>query len=37
MSNISDISAIIKQALDRSPAYDSVCNVLENLQADEVR
>lgn len=30
------VTAIINQALDRSPASESVRNVLGNLQADEV-
>jgi hypothetical protein len=31
-----DINAILKQALDRSPAYGSIKDVLQTLKADEV-
>ncbi len=30
------MDAILKQALDRSPAYESIKDVLENLKANEV-
>ena len=33
---IIDVSAILKQGLDRSPAYESIKDVLQNLNADEV-
>jgi hypothetical protein len=33
---IVDINAILKQALDRSPAYGSIKDVLQNFNADEV-
>ena len=33
---ILDVDAIIKQALDRSPAYESIRNVLDNLNDDQV-
>jgi hypothetical protein len=33
---IVDINAILKQALERSPAYGSIKDVLENLKTDEV-
>ncbi|CAF4719895.1 unnamed protein product, partial [Rotaria socialis] len=31
----SNVNAILKQALDRSPAYGSIKDVLQNLSADE--
>ena len=32
----SDVNAIIRQALDRSAAYENVRNVLQSLRADQV-
>ena len=31
-----DVSAILQQALDQSPAYGSIRNVLESLNSEEV-
>ena len=35
-SSLADVCAILQQALDRSPAYESIRNVLESLNVDEV-
>ena len=32
----SDVSAILQQALDQSPAYGSIRNVLDSLNSEEV-
>lgn len=34
---VTGVNAILKQALDRSPAYGSIRDVLESLNADQVR